>query len=511
MMSDPRLAFYDRAILEVARLEVGVVTEDSKKFVGDGLEMKHLEETTEREVYRAIDLVGGKDGVVSKSSRSKDNVEVMILTRGVHMINDFNRQEAQPKNTSPNPNPKPIPRVEQIEEWGFAEFFGSDEQNYEIDEEVISDCEDMPVFEQFQTIRVVKTIVGSSRSDNCGGVAVQSHEEGEIVDNCRLKVEEPHPGSSKPNWGCKPRPSSTQNRPEYSSHDLGLNSSKPKWSREPRLELGFHENKYNTKSNKYCLYSDYKSGDLDDKYVTTNPGMKDLFDKLCGSTMMRLPSFVSFKDLEVLTQSFVLENFLGEVYSFPHSKVYRGMIKEDPDDLEEKEVTVKIWNHPNLDFKNLFEVEKMLLTNSSMSSHPNLVKLIGYLDEDGTFAFVYDLASSSTLQNRLYNSAFTWADRVNAACGIAHALGHLHSQNPPFVIRTLCPDNIMLDMDLNTRLFEFGLGTGGIAADNSSNLVHSSYGLADPRRFDKAKRCHFQLSNPFLIQRFPWVKNVIIA
>ncbi|KAF6175273.1 hypothetical protein GIB67_000594 [Kingdonia uniflora] len=78
-MSDPRFAFYVRVILEVTRLEAGVVTEDSKKFVGDGLEMKHLEETTEREVHRAIDLVGEKDGGMSKSSRSKDNEEVVTL------------------------------------------------------------------------------------------------------------------------------------------------------------------------------------------------------------------------------------------------------------------------------------------------------------------------------------------------------------------------------------------------------------------------------------------------
>ncbi|KAF6150323.1 hypothetical protein GIB67_034022 [Kingdonia uniflora] len=128
-----------------ARLEARVVTEDSKKFIGNGLEMKHLEETTKREVYRVIDLVGEKDREMSKSSRSKDNEEVVTLIQGVHMINDSNHQEAQSNKT--NPNLKPIPRVEQIEEWGFAELFGSDEQNYGIEEEVISDCKEMPVFE----------------------------------------------------------------------------------------------------------------------------------------------------------------------------------------------------------------------------------------------------------------------------------------------------------------------------------------------------------------------------
>ncbi|KAF6169879.1 hypothetical protein GIB67_034271 [Kingdonia uniflora] len=160
-----------------------------------------------------------------KSSRSKDNEKVVTLMRGVYVINDSNRQEAQPKKT--NPNPKPIPRVKQIKEWGFAELFNSDEQNYEIEVEVISDCEEIPVFEQFETTGVVEnnasvtrfevepengnpnlglphiagtvvrevttpktqhqisevinSNVGSSRSDNRGGVAVQSHEEGKTV------------------------------------------------------------------------------------------------------------------------------------------------------------------------------------------------------------------------------------------------------------------------------------------------------------------------------------------
>ncbi|KAF6141067.1 hypothetical protein GIB67_006512 [Kingdonia uniflora] len=67
----------EKQIIKKTRLEAGVVTEDSKKFDGDGLEMKHYEETTEKEVHRAIDLLGGK-------ARN-----VVTLMREVHMINDF--------------------------------------------------------------------------------------------------------------------------------------------------------------------------------------------------------------------------------------------------------------------------------------------------------------------------------------------------------------------------------------------------------------------------------------
>ncbi|KAF6173138.1 hypothetical protein GIB67_028436 [Kingdonia uniflora] len=56
------------------------------------------------------------------------------------MINNSNRQEAQPKKT--NTTPKPIPRVEQlkqVDEWGIADLFSSDEPAYAIGEEIFSD------------------------------------------------------------------------------------------------------------------------------------------------------------------------------------------------------------------------------------------------------------------------------------------------------------------------------------------------------------------------------------
>ncbi|KAF6159744.1 hypothetical protein GIB67_030002 [Kingdonia uniflora] len=85
-------------VVEIARLEAGVVTKDSKKFDGDGLEMKHHEETTEREVHRAIDLVGEKDGDMSKSFRYKFDEEVatlMLLNKGGN-----GRSRAQKSNST---------------------------------------------------------------------------------------------------------------------------------------------------------------------------------------------------------------------------------------------------------------------------------------------------------------------------------------------------------------------------------------------------------------------------
>ncbi|KAF6166853.1 hypothetical protein GIB67_026632 [Kingdonia uniflora] len=91
---------------DALEIEARVVTEESKKFNGNGLEMKHYEETMKREVHRAIDLVDEKDVDVLKSFGSKSHEEVAILMREVYMISDSNCQETQPKK--PNPNPKPL-------------------------------------------------------------------------------------------------------------------------------------------------------------------------------------------------------------------------------------------------------------------------------------------------------------------------------------------------------------------------------------------------------------------
>ncbi|KAF6157041.1 hypothetical protein GIB67_041502, partial [Kingdonia uniflora] len=84
-----------KKFVEKAMLEAGVVMEDLKKFDGDGFEMKHLEVTTEREVHHTIDLVGGKDGDMSESSRSSDNrserkglaLEREVVEFGINLIN----------------------------------------------------------------------------------------------------------------------------------------------------------------------------------------------------------------------------------------------------------------------------------------------------------------------------------------------------------------------------------------------------------------------------------------
>ncbi|KAF6155854.1 hypothetical protein GIB67_039185, partial [Kingdonia uniflora] len=73
---------------------------DTLRFDGVGLKMNHYKETAEREGYRAIDVVGGEDGDVWKSSRSKSHDRVATLMREVHPIDDSDHHKVQLKKTN---------------------------------------------------------------------------------------------------------------------------------------------------------------------------------------------------------------------------------------------------------------------------------------------------------------------------------------------------------------------------------------------------------------------------
>ncbi|KAF6137580.1 hypothetical protein GIB67_031859 [Kingdonia uniflora] len=76
-------------------IEARVVTEDSKKFDGDGLKMKRLEETTEREVHRAIDLVSKPNGYGKYRGR--------ICSCPILIVMHSMKRHGLPEDVLPNP------------------------------------------------------------------------------------------------------------------------------------------------------------------------------------------------------------------------------------------------------------------------------------------------------------------------------------------------------------------------------------------------------------------------
>ncbi|XP_075663893.1 putative serine/threonine-protein kinase PBL21 [Castanea sativa] len=193
------------------------------------------------------------------------------------------------------------------------------------------------------------------------------------------------------------------------------------------------------------------------------------------------PKKYCWRDLELLTNSFSEENFIGTIN---FGKVYRGKTQQG------QEVTVKIWLYPdvgriakydaNYGLTRL-ESECIFLTHPDVVNHPNLVKLIGYCCEveDHHFGVVYDLRSKDTLINLTDKDDLTWKQRMQVASAIARVLAHLHCQNPPYSLHFVHPALIMLDQDFNPVLFDFFMLTGGVLGEKQHLLNQEVMLIAD--------------------------------
>ncbi|KAJ4843972.1 hypothetical protein Tsubulata_047973, partial [Turnera subulata] len=111
------------------------------------------------------------------------------------------------------------------------------------------------------------------------------------------------------------------------------------------------------------------------------------------------------------------------------------------------------------------------LERNNLELHPNLAREFGYCyDKEyalclGAIGLVYRLAPLDSLHNLLVKGNLTWHQRVKAALGVASLLEHMHSQNPPCLIRNISAAHIMIDRDGNPILFDLSMVSGGIFCD----------------------------------------------
>ncbi|KAL8110336.1 G-type lectin S-receptor-like serine/threonine-protein kinase LECRK3 [Apium graveolens] len=95
----------------------------------------------------------------------------------------------------------------------------------------------------------------------------------------------------------------------------------------------------------------------------------------------------------------------------------------------------------------------------AQTHHKNLVRLIGFCEEEEHRLLVYEYMVNGTLANLIFGCAKpSWAQRKHIALGIARGLVYLHEEcNTQIIHCDIKPQNILLDEYYNARISDFGL------------------------------------------------------
>ncbi|KAJ7953775.1 Protein kinase [Quillaja saponaria] len=117
--------------------------------------------------------------------------------------------------------------------------------------------------------------------------------------------------------------------------------------------------------------------------------------------------------------------------------------------------------------------------------HPNLVKLIGYCVEGENRLLVYEFMPKGSLENHLFRRGpqpLPWSVRMKVAIGAARGLSFLHDAKSQVIYRDFKASNILLDVDFNAKLSDFGLAKAGPTGDRThvSTQVMGTHGYAAP-------------------------------
>ncbi|XP_015875941.4 G-type lectin S-receptor-like serine/threonine-protein kinase LECRK3 [Ziziphus jujuba] len=161
---------------------------------------------------------------------------------------------------------------------------------------------------------------------------------------------------------------------------------------------------------------------------------------------MGLQSY-TYEDIKKVTN-----DFSEEIGSGAFGTVFKGVLTSDHGKL----VAVKRFNsmvaESDVEFKT--EVSAIDRTN-----HRNLVKLLGFCNEEQHRLLVYEFMSNGSLESFLFGvSRINWYSRIQIASEAAKGLLYLHDGCSTQIIHCdIKPQNILLDDKFTAKISDFGL------------------------------------------------------
>ncbi|KAM7462096.1 hypothetical protein LguiA_030217 [Lonicera macranthoides] len=86
--------------------------------------------------------------------------------------------------------------------------------------------------------------------------------------------------------------------------------------------------------------------------------------------------------------------------------------------------------------------------------HPNIVKLLGFAEDNGYMYLVYEYMKRTSVIKNFED--LDWEKTKKIALGCATAMQYLHTRTPPLIFRDFRLANILLDEEFNPKLCDFG-------------------------------------------------------
>ncbi|KAJ0735961.1 putative protein kinase RLK-Pelle-RLCK-VIIa-2 family [Helianthus annuus] len=185
-------------------------------------------------------------------------------------------------------------------------------------------------------------------------------------------------------------------------------------------------------------------------------------------------------ELKLATKNFCKGSKIGEG---GFGRVYKGVVKSLEYPGSEIQVAVKYGD-------GLLQGRKEWLTEINILGevkHPNLVKLVGYCEEEGELGtklfLVYEYMPNGSLRDRLSSRSkepLPWTTRLKVAHDAACGLTYLHEDMKfQVILRDFKSSNILLDEHWNAKLSDFGVARKG----PEEGLTHISTNFAGTREY----------------------------